>query len=58
MPSRKQLNKPLNIGEKYPNKTVKEIIDLGDSDYINKLDEERICFFSPEVWKYIENKIK
>lgn len=63
MSSRKGLEKKLNFGKKYPNKTAKEIVDLGDYKYIEFLYDNRICIFTAQTYKYIEdyklkNKIK
>ena len=55
MASKKGLNKKLNFGNKYPTKTAKEIIDAGDHEYIEFLFDRRICFFTAETYKYIEN---
>ena len=52
---RKGLNKKLNFGKKYPDKTAKQIIDSGDFEYIEFLYNERICFFTAEAYKYLEN---
>ena len=53
MPSKKGLDKKINFG-KYSDKTPREIIDAGNFKYIEFLDEKRICFFTPETYKYIE----
>jgi len=53
--TRKGLNKKLNFGTKYPDKTAKQIIDSGDYKYIEFLFDNRICFFTPETYEYIQN---
>lgn len=55
MPTRKPLNKKLNFGKKYPDKTAKEIIDLGDYKYIYYLYDERLMFFTAQTYEYIDN---
>ena len=52
---RKGLEKKLNFGTKYPDKTAKQIIDGGDYKYIEFLFDENICIFSVETYKYIED---
>lgn len=52
--TRKGLDKKLNFG-KHSKKTAREIIDAGNYEYIEFLFDKRICFFTPETYKYIEN---
>tara|TARA_R110002167_G_scaffold24774_4_gene86660 strand:+ start:2146 stop:2334 length:189 start_codon:yes stop_codon:yes gene_type:complete len=53
--TRKGINKKLNFGKEYPDKTAKQIIDSGDYKYIEFLFDNNICIFSVETYKYIEN---
>jgi len=57
MPTKKGLDKKMNIG-KFKELTPKQIIDSGNIKYIDYLDKNRMCFFTAEVWRYIEEKIK